>query len=159
MINSLQLWPFYRETWGYFDPPAIAQLAPAAVDDCYQPKYYKLPDDDQDLLEAGAYLKYGLSITPGSLIWGIYHKAPNGQTAAGFVFKITDLDLGIEVFDSPTPDMFVSNDQPSNYPWLLNAPYPVVGTGVFNVELWNVSGAQLRCNLVIGVLEVQKCKY
>lgn len=156
MINSLSLWPFWRATWGYYDPLAEAQLAPLAYDQCYVPKYYKAPDDDQEIMAAGAYLKYGLEITPGSLIWGIYHQA-SSFSDPGFVFKITDMSLGIELFDQPTPDMFVSNNQPSAFPWLMNGPYPVVGSGLFNFEFWNNSGGDLRVNLVLGVCEVNPC--
>lgn len=159
MINSLSLNPFYRETWGYYDPPAIAQLGPLAYDDCYQPKWYKAPDDDQEILPIGGYLKYGLEITPGSLIWGISHPPANGLNAPGFVFKVTDMSLGIILFDNNTPDLFVSNNGPTAFPWLLNAPYPVVGTGLFNVEFWNNSGAPLRCNMIFDVCEVNTCNY
>lgn len=158
MINSLSLYPFYRETWGYFDPVAVAQLAPTAYDDCYQPKYYKAPDDDSEIIPAGGYLKYGLEITPGGLIWGIFHRpATGGFDEPGFVFKVTDMSLGIELWDVPTPDIFVSNNGPGFFPWLLSSPYPVVGSGLFNVEFWNNSGSALRCNLVFGVQEVVQC--
>lgn len=159
MINSLSLYPFYRETWGYFDPVAIAQLSPLAYDDCYITKYVKAPDDDQEVLADGAYLKYGMEVTPGSIIWGIYHVPPAGVDTPGFVFKVTDMSLGIEMFDVPTADLFVSNAGPGFFPWLLNAPYPVVGTGLFNVEFWNNSGGDLRVNMIFGVCEVVKCKY
>lgn len=158
MINSLSLYPFYRQTWGYFDPLAIAQLAPLAYDQCYEPKYVKAPDDDQEIIPAGGYLKFGMEILPGSLIWGIYHK-PASFDVPGFVFKVTDMSLGVELWDVPCPDIFVSNNGPGSFPWLLNSPYPVVGSGLFNVEFWNNSGAALRCNLVFGVCEVVQCKY
>jgi hypothetical protein len=159
MLNTLNVWPFYRETWGSFDPMALAQLASLAYDPCYQPKLYKAPDDDQEIIPNGGYLKYGLEITPGSLIWGIYHVPPAGFSEPGFVYKVTDMSLGIELWDTPTPDLFVSNNQASPFPWLFSSPYPVVGNGLFNVEFWNNSGGALRCNLVFGVAEVNQCKY
>jgi hypothetical protein len=167
MLNSLSLDPFYRETWGSFNPLAIAQLSPMAYDDCYDPKYYKAPDDDQELMGGTDvngnpipnYLKYGLEITPGSIIWGIYHQPANGTDDPGFVFKITDMSLGVEIFSSPTPDLFVTDNEPGFRPWFFNAPYPVVGSGLFNVEFWNQSGGQLRVNLVFGVCEVRQCAY
>lgn len=159
MRNPLTNYPFYRETWGYFDPVAMAQLSPLANDDCYQPKFYKAPDDDQEFIATGKYLKYGLEITPGSIIWGAFHVAANGAAAPGFVFKMTDMSLGIELWDKPTPDLFFSNAGPGFFPWLLNAPYPVVGTGLFNCEFWNNSGGPLRCNMIFGVCEVVTCKY
>lgn len=159
MLNPLSLYPFYRETWGAFDPVALAQISPLAYDDCYEPDYYKAPDDDQEIIPAGGYLKYGLSVTPGSIIWGIYHKIATNTTSPGFVFKVTDMSLGLELFDVPQPDMFVANLVPGNFPWLFVGPYPVVGDGLFNVEFWNNSGAPLRCNLVFLACEVRKCKY
>jgi len=39
------------------------------------------------------------------------------------------------------------------FPNLLNLPYPVVGDGLFLVELWETSGAPQRVELVFGVLE------
>ncbi len=160
MINSLSLYPFWRDTWGSFNPVALAQLAPLAYDACYVPKLYKAPDDDQEIIPQGGYLKYGLEITPGSLIWGILHPPATGSfDVPGFVFKVTDMSLGIELWDIPSPDIFVSNNGPGIFPWLLNSPYPVVGTGLFNVEFWNNSGDSLRCNLVFGVCEVNQCEY
>jgi len=163
MLNPLSLWPWYRDTWGYYDPIAVAQLSPLADDPCYAPKYYKAPDDDQEILAAtgpGAYLKYGLEITPGSLVWGIYHTpATGGFDVPGFVWKMTDMSTGIPIFDNPQPDIFFANNGPGFFPWLLNSPYPVVGSGLFNVEFWNNSGGALRCNMILGVAEVVKCEY
>ena len=155
MIDPLNYAPFYRDTWGSFDPIAHAQLAPLASDQCYLPKDYKAPDDDAEIIPAGKYLKFGLEITPGSVIWGIKHKPASGSfNAPGFSFKVTDMSLGIEIWDIPASDLFVSNATPGFFPSLLNAPYPVVGTGLFNVEFWNPTANPLRCNLVFGVCEV-----
>lgn len=174
MLNSLSLYPFWRDTWGSFDPLAQAQLQPLAYDDCYQPKWYKAPDDADEILKAGAYLEFGLEITPGSIITHICHPPAIGNfNNPGFAFKITDMSMGIEVWDVPTPDMFVSNGGnipgdlwgasadfiPGPFPWLFSGPYPVVGSGLFKVEFWNNSGAALRCNLIFGVQEVNQCKY
>jgi hypothetical protein len=169
VINPFSLYPFYRETWGYYDPPAIAQLAPLAYDDCYDPKYYKAPDDDQEVMVLGVngnYLEYGLEITPGSIITHIYHRpATGGFDVPGFVFSMTDMSQKdprtgnpIKLFDQ-TPDIFVSNNGPGFFPWLLNKPYPVVGSGLFKIQFWNNSGGDLRVNMVFGVQEVRVCKY
>lgn len=160
MIDSLTLYPFWRDTWGSFDPVAHAQLAPLAYDECYAPKFYKAPDDDQEILQPGGYLKYGLEITPGSIIWGIYHAPASGNfNTQGFNFKITDMSLGIELFSVPVPDLFVANPAPGKFPWLFNSPHPVTGSGLFNVEFWNNTANALRCNLVLAVCEVMQCAY
>jgi hypothetical protein len=59
--------------------------------------------------------------------------------------------------------VFLANDRPTyigvsqsivgSAPCFLDAPYPVVGTGLFLVQIWNNSGAQQRIELVFGVLE------
>ena len=41
-----------------------------------------------------------------------------------------------------------------SFPNLLTAPYPVVGSGLFTVEIQETSGEQQRIQLVFGVLEV-----
>jgi hypothetical protein len=163
MVNPLSVQPFYRETWGYYDPIAIAQLSPLAYDTCYEPKYYKAPDDDAEILAATgskAYLQFGLVITPGSIIWGIFHKpAADGFDTPGFSFKMTDMSLQHEIWDTPQPDGFFCNNEPGEFPWLFPSPYPVVGSGLFKCEFWNNSGSPLRCNMIFGVCEVVKCKY
>jgi hypothetical protein len=40
-----------------------------------------------------------------------------------------------------------------SFPNLLSSPYPVVGDGLFLVELWESSGAVQRIELLFGVLE------
>jgi hypothetical protein len=40
-----------------------------------------------------------------------------------------------------------------SFPDLFDSPYPVVGDGLFLVELWESSGAVQRIELVFGVLE------
>lgn len=161
MVNSLSLYPFYRDTWGGFDAAALQQLNPLAYDPCYVPKYYKAPDDPDEVLAAGAYLKFGLEISPGSLIWGAFHlPATGGFDVPGFVWKMTDLNLNIETMDQPMPDWFfcgANTSGPGFFPWLLNAPYPVVGKGLFDIEFWNNSGGALRCNMIFGVAEVNPC--
>lgn len=160
MINSLSLYPFYRETWGYFDPIAVAQLSPLAYDDCYSTKYYKAPDDDQEVLPVGGYFEYIMEVTPGSLLTHILHRPATGSfDVPGFVFKVTSLDLGIEMFSDPVSDTFVCNNGPGFMPWLLNSAMPSVGNGLFKVEFWNNSGGPLRCNMVFGAQEVVMCKY
>lgn len=160
MVNPLNLFPWWRDTWGSFDPVALAQLAPLANDDCYQPHYAKAPDDDGEVLAPGENRKYGLQIIPGSIIWGVYHRPAAGSfDVPGFAFTVRDLSLQFDIWDVPTPDIFVCNNQPGAYPWLLTSPYPVVGTGSFDVQIWNNSDSDLRCQLVFGVCQVVRCKY
>jgi hypothetical protein len=85
-----------------------------------------------------------------------------------FNVQIIDQSLRHKFWDEPIPSFFLGNFKPTalsanpllasgaigSFPNLLNAPYPVVGDGLFMVQIWDTSGAQQRIELVIGVLEV-----
>ena len=44
MITSpLSLDQLTRDIWGAYDPIVIAQLAPLAAENCYQPRFTKVP--------------------------------------------------------------------------------------------------------------------
>ena len=76
---------------------------------------------------------------------------------------MTDSALGRKWFDAAIPSFFLGNYKAAafdtllarmgSFPGLLNSPYPVVGDGLFLVELWESSGAVQRIELVFGVLE------
>ena len=80
-ISPLSLDCLVRDYYGAFDASAIAQLAPLAESDCYQPKFYRAPALSNELLAAGGYASYGLKITPGAIIYGFY--LPNLQNTPG----------------------------------------------------------------------------
>ena len=167
-ISPLSLNPLTRDLWGEFDASAIAQLAPLASDPCYRIKFYKAPADNQEVLPASGYAAYGLKITPGSLIFGFY--LPSIPTLPAFTVQITDVDLEHKLFTEPKSSLFLSNAKPTyqttagvqsgSFPNLLTVPYPVVGRGMFKVDIQNTltdnHGFPMpqRVQLVIGVLEV-----
>jgi NAD-specific glutamate dehydrogenase len=80
-----------------------------------------------------------------------------------FNVQIRDESLKHNWFDQPVPSYFLANCKPTfvsvaqqeigSAPNFLVAPYPVVGNGLFLVELWETSGVQQRIELVFGVLE------
>jgi hypothetical protein len=164
MISPLSLDQLTRDTWGQFDAAAIAQIADLAGDSCYAPKFYKAPDVGSEVFQPYDYLAYGLKLTPGSLITGIYLPAnPATLQPAAFNVQVTDSALGRKWFDAAIPSFFLGNYKAAafdtllarmgSFPGLLNSPYPVVGDGLFLVELWESSGAVQRIELVFGVLE------
>ena len=164
-ISPLSLNPLTRDLWGAFDASAIAQLAPLASDPCYTMKFYKAPADNQELLPANAYAPYGLKITPGSIIFGFYLPINvSSQVPPLFTVQITDVDMNHKLFTEPKASLFLANFKPcyasiattnmGSFPNLLSTPYPVVGRGVFKVDIQDTSGIEQRIELVIGVLEV-----
>lgn len=170
-FSPLQLDQLSRDYWGDFDASAIAQLAGLADDPCYSIKFYKAPADSQEVIAPQGYQPYGLRITPGSIIFGFYLPAiPNAATPSAsappaFTVQITDQSLQHEWWDDPISSLFVSNYKPcsaqttrtlvGSFPNLLDAPYPVVGSGLFMVEIQSTSTTLTqRIELVLGVLEV-----
>lgn len=163
-ISPLSLDQFTRDVWGSYDAQAIAQLAPLALDACYQPKFYKAPDLQTEVVAALGYVAFGLKITPGSLIYGVYLPALATGSPASFNLQITDQALHHTFWDEPVPSVAVGNfkatalslflTQYGSFPNLFNCPHPVVGDGLFLVEIWETSGAAQRIEVVLGVLEV-----
>jgi hypothetical protein len=105
-----------------------------------------------------------LKITPGSLIVGVYLPAdPATLQPPLFNLQVTDTALGRKWFDAAIPSFFVGNYKATafdtllprmgSFPNLLSSPYPVVGDGLFLVEMWESSGAVQRIELLFGVLE------
>ncbi len=170
VISPLSLNPLTRDLWGSFDAAMIAQLAEFANESCYSIKFYKAPSSQQELLAANAYAPYGLKITPGSVIFGFYLPAipdgdmPSESVPGSFTALITDISLDHQISDAPLSSVFYGNYKPTqqsnafsgngSFPNLLTSPYPVVGSGLFMVEIQESSGVQQRIELVFGVLEV-----
>ena len=167
MINSLQQWPYYRDTWGSWDSEINPALAPLDHNSCYAPKFYNAPDITLQLMQPGAYQRYNLTITPGSLIFGFFQNvneldvfATSGnQNVPYFSVQVKDVSTGHKFSDVPLSNWFYSNPN-STYPKLLPVPYPVTGSGMFSVELWanpaNVGAA--RVFMIFGVAEVIQCQ-
>lgn len=168
-ISPLQLDALSRDYYGHYDAWVMGQLAPLANQDCYQPKFYKAPASVDEVIVAGGNAQYGLKITPGSLIYGFYLPGLISTLAPiPFSVQITDTSLRHKFFDEPVPSIFLANFKPTglstnpllasgaifSFPSLLNAPYPVVGSGQFKVDIWNSSGVTQRIELIFGVLEV-----
>ena len=176
-VSPLALNQLTRAYWGQYDAAVCAQLAQLASDPCYRLKLYKAPADNQENMAAYAYVTYGMRITPGSLIYGIYLPAiPNAATPTSsapgqFTVQVTDVSLDRKRWDEPVGSLLLSNFKPTfqapissasaggglnmgSFPTIWGAPYPVVGSGLFDVEIQETSGSAQRIELIFGVLEV-----
>lgn len=168
-FSPLSLNQLTRDLWGQCDASAIAQLAPLAEDRCYQPKFYKAPAGSQEVITGNTYVPFGLKITPGSIIYGLYlpcdpTASPETNVPPSFLLQITDSSLEHKWFDDPVASLFLANYKPTyqsnfatqagSFLYLLKAPYPVVGSGLFFIEIQSTSAASQRIEVVFGVLEV-----
>ena len=178
-ISPLSLDSLTRDYWGSFDAAIIAQLAPLCDNDCYQPKIYRAPAVSAEVFAGGGYVSYGLKITPGSIIIGFYLPPAVLTTSPGpgpmipapvlsvvpgqFTVQIRDMSLDHKFWDQPVPSYMLANAKltylglsenvAGAFPNFLDCPYPVVGNGLFSVEIWEGSGSPQRIELVFGVLE------
>jgi hypothetical protein len=167
-ISPLSLDGLTRDLWGSYDASAIAQLAPLGLETCYEPKIYKAPSTDEEVFAALSYGPFGLKITPGSIIYGFYLPALLATNAPPlWNLQITDLSMDHKFWDDPIPAFMIGNYKTTylsslaypaggaigTFPYLLQAPHPVVGDGLFLVEMWETSGSQQRIECVIGALE------
>lgn len=155
MITPLQYDQFTREVWGDYDSAIIAQLAQLAYDPCYKPRLYKAADSASEVIVNNGYASYGLSITPGALIYGFYQNQADLDLT--YLLQITDMSLQHELFSEPIPMGLLRNDQKcQSDPNLMCCLHPVVGIGLFRVQIWNNSGSTERIQVVLGVLEPVK---
>lgn len=156
MITELQIDSWTRDLWSDFDAAAIAQASPISFANCYRPKFYKVPDSDQEVMAPNTYAEFGFTITPGSLLVGFHARIP--QTAYfNYLVMLRDLSLEHDFWSQPIPGVMVQNQQKtSTYPNLLPSPHPVVGTGQFLVQIWNqITGNSTRIEIILAVAEVK----
>ena len=155
MIHSLNLWPQFRDVWGYYDAEIIPVLAGLDHNTCYRPKLYTAPSLAVQSMAPGDYLRYQMQITPGSLIWGFFQSTETPY----FTCEITDISTGLKFWDTPVSNVFLSNPAGA-YPNLLACPRPVVGTGMFRCEFWAnpQNGDTTRVYVTLGVAEVVECQ-
>jgi len=164
-LCSLSLDCLTRDYYGAFDAYVVAQLAPLATDDCYQPKIYRAPANVDEVVAARGYVSFGMKVTPGAIFYGFYLPpiTPANNLPNQFNVQIRDESLKHDWFDQPVPSFFLGNDRPTylsvgqnvigSAPNLLDAPYPVVGNGLFSVQIWETSNAQQRIEVIFGALE------
>ena len=164
-FSPLSLDSLTRDYWGSVDAAAIAQIAPLSEDECYQPKLYRAPALSNELLLANGYASYGMKVTPGAILYGIYLPVnPFTGLPGAFSVQITDQSLKRKLFSQPIASYFLANNKPAFltsigellqacFPYLFTCPYPVCGTGLFLVEIWETSGNPQRVELVVGAFE------
>lgn len=149
-LSPFHLNQYTREVWSEYDAYVLAQLEPAFNSGCYRPKIYKAPDITQEEIPDGDYVQAGLKIQPGSLILGF--NFPSDFNDTQIQVQITDVGLDHKWYSEPVPWYLLSNGR-TDMPSLLNAPYPVVPSGLFLVEFWNVSGEEFRTQLQLIVMD------
>jgi hypothetical protein len=171
MLGSLWLDSLIRATWGSYNPLVLAQLDSLVNEDCYTPKIYRIPDPQTEVIAAGKYCEFGLEITPGSLLYGFLLPCdPITGIPQPFTFQLKDMSTGHTFFDEAVPSVLLANyhtevldarvPAQSCFWNLLDAVYPVVGTGLFRAQIQSTAAigtAPARIEIGVGALEVSPC--
>jgi hypothetical protein len=153
----------------------MAMLAPLIRSGCYAPKFYKAPSDDGELLDPFAFVKYGLQITPGSLLYGFYlpmraqvatptdWSNPLLFSPGQFTVTIKDVSMQHDFWDDPIGSCFLANFKPTfqaddtynmgSFPNLLTCPHPIVGSGLLDVGLQNTAASINPDTLIVTGLQ------
>jgi hypothetical protein len=170
MLGPLWLDPLIRATWGQYNPLVLAQLDSLVEEDCYKPKIYRVPDPQNEVIQPGGYVEFGLEVTPGDLLYGfLIPPDPLTGIPFDFTFQLEDLSTGHLFFDEPVPSVLLSNYHPvvldsaltqmSCFWNLLNAVYPVTGSGAFRALIQSTEPtAARRIEVLISALEVSACR-
>ena len=110
MIGPLSLDPLIRDVWGSYNPLVLAQLAGLAYQDCYRPKFYRVPDPQNEVIPARGYVEFGLEISPGDLLFGtlVASDPVYGAFRLTFTFNLEDLSTGWSSADEPIPSVFLA---------------------------------------------------
>jgi len=165
MTNFNPLNPFYlqydfRDWFGYPDGPCIRGLEFLQVSGCcYVPRLYKVPDISVELLPPDGYVATTVAIPAGSWLLGM---KPNIHLEP-FMLQITDLSLNRQFYSAPVASLnfeFSFGSPQTNEqipPALFTAPYPVVASGNFQVEIWRIGGtADSIINVCLLTAEIQQ---
>lgn len=156
--NPFEVLPSWSETWGSWNGRCMAALDWLERVACLKGRYAVAPSREFQEIPASGQISYNLRLIPGSVIWGFAF--PNGGGAMTDVsLQITDLQLGHQFFQEPVS---LSSLTPAGRRegWfesfvLFPCPHPVVGDGLFRVELWGPVGD--IAFVVLGVAEVSQC--
>ena len=158
MITPVQLDAAWREYWNLYTPQAQALFAPIADSFCYTPRIRMVPDVNQQIMPSFGKIEFNFTLQPGSLIWAAW---PGPPAQVPFVFQLTQVELDHQLFQEPSSTICLPNAQnavsptsPFNYA-LMPTPWPVVGDGLFSVEIWGT--AALRYFVILGIIEVAPC--
>lgn len=149
---SSQLWqqPAVRNYFGQWSPPAIAGLAVLNNPGCFRVAWYSAPQYDERLIPESGYRQSQLALPVGGYIVGLA-QATTAPTASNvYQVLLTDLSLNRQLFNAPIEAAALRGA-----PYLFPDAYPIVGEGVFRVELWNpvVGSGDILAEVVLLVVE------
>ncbi len=151
--SSLSAWACWRDYWGMWNAYNEPQFAPLERSPCHAVRLALAPDIQSQVIGASGAINYNFYLVPGSLIWGFWVTPVSGVS-----MQLTDISLAHEFFQGPVKTSFLQTpDADTRFPsyFMLPTPHPVVGDGLFSLEMWGPVGT--RVYLILGVAEVTTC--
>lgn len=144
-------WRDYIGNWSSFVEPLMAPLEQSK---CHAIRYALIPDILNQVIPVTGKIEYNFFLVPGSVIWGMW------PAFGSQAFQLTDVSMGHEFFQEPMTSslMAPTNANGGNsFPGftLLPTPHPVVGDGLFTLEVWGTPGDPFF--MLLGVAEVTNC--
>lgn len=165
MITPFQLDAAWRDYINLWSPPANAQFAPIQDSSCYLPRIRMIPDTTSQIMPASGKLQYNFTAVSGSIMWALW-AGPFAQLP--FTFQLTAIDVNHKLFQEPCSTQGLPNSGNianglintnltlSSYNYaLLPTPWPVIGDGLFKLEIWGTP--TLRYFVILGFAEVNEC--
>lgn len=154
MMTTPQLNTSYVDFWGNYTAGAIARMGDAIErKGCLYPRFAIVPGQGIQTISSSGKIAYNFRLTPGSLIWGIWPYSLAG------LFNLTDLCLGHSLFQDPMSAgaMVTTGGSDGSAPsfTLLPAPWPVLGDGLFHLDVWGDPNS--LAYFLLGVSEMPPC--
>jgi hypothetical protein len=155
-VSSLALDTSWRDYYGMWAPFVEPLVAPIDESTCHAPRLALVPDILHQVVPASGKIRFNFHLVSGSLIWGFYGGGfSNNQMAV----QLTDVNLGHQFFQDPVTVEFLNTFGAGQGRFqgytILPTPHPVVGDGLFTLEVWGEPGDVAE--LVLLVAEVTTC--
>lgn len=155
-LSSLALdssWVDFYGDWASAVEPFVKAIENSG---CHAPRLALVPDIYNQVIPASGKIEYNFHLPPGSLIWGFWAGQMSNLENQ---LQITDVALGYTLFQDPITAKFLVTygSEVGRFPsyMILPGPHPVVGDGLFTLEVWGDPGDVAA--LILGVAEVTDC--
>jgi hypothetical protein len=163
-LSTLALDAGWRDYAGAWNPLVEPLFAPLDGSSCHAPRLVMAPDVSHVVIPQGGKNSYNFNLVPGSLWWGLWALADVVNNDRQFdppapTIQLTDVGLGHKFFQEPVDPrlLAVEGSDTARYPswFLLPTPHPVVGNGLFTLDVWGPPGKLYW--IVVGIAEVKDC--
>ena len=156
--TPFELLPSWSDSWGLWNSRALAAQAWLENERCLKARLALAPNAAAQTIPLSGQIDYNVRLVPGSVVFGFVLPL----SAAGsedIRIQVTDVALNHQWFQEPLSlaSLGVTGVRECWFERsiLLPCPHPVVGDGLFRVELWGPVGSSAF--IIFHVAEVSQC--